>query len=299
VSTTFDLNEYLAARQATVNFWLDRLTPPETTPPPELHRAMRYSLFSGGKRLRPTLTIAAAEMFHSPEAWVLPSACALEMIHTYSLIHDDLPALDNDDLRRGRRTCHKVFGEAIAVLAGDALLTLAFKTLADFPIPDEHVNRKLRVISETATAAGTVDGMIGGQVADILSEGKSVDSETLAYIHRSKTGALITASTRVGAILGGASEEDLIKVTHYGERIGLAFQIADDLLDVTGTADEVGKAVGKDAQAQKATYPQLYGVEASRRKAEELIAEAVAIISSFPNSEPLIAIARLIIERRH
>lgn len=292
------LAEYLNAQRERLHQWLDRLVPSETTPPDIIHRAMRYSLFAGGKRLRPILTIATGEMFDVPESWLLPTACAIEMIHTYSLIHDDLPALDNDDWRRGRPTCHKVFGEAIALLAGDALLTLAFRTLAEIPIPDAHRDRQVRVIAEIAQAAGTTDGMIGGQVLDLLTEGKPFDEMTLRTIHRAKTGALITASVRVGGILGGAGPEPMRALTRYGECLGLAFQIIDDVLDVTGTPEEIGKTPGKDAVARKATYPRLYGIEASRRQAEALIGEALDAIRSLPRSERLVALAQLVLERR-
>ncbi len=294
----FGLAEYVSARQERVHHWLDRLVPSEDTPPEVIHRAMRYSLFAGGKRLRPLLTIATGEMFDVPEEWLLPTACAIEMIHTYSLIHDDLPALDNDDWRRGRPTCHKVFGEAIALLAGDALLTLAFQTLAEIPILPEHRPRQLQVITEIARAAGTREGMIGGQVLDLLAEGKPFDETTLLAIHRRKTGALITASVRVGGVLAGVGEEVMRALTHYGECLGLAFQIIDDVLDVTGTVEEIGKTPGKDAAAQKATYPRLYGPEASRRKAEALIREAQQAIAPLPRSDRLVALAQLVLERR-
>src|SRR5262249_46704120 len=227
--------DYLNRRAVEVNAWLETLVPWETVAPEQLHRAMRYSLMAGGKRLRPTLVLAAGEALGASTDDLMPAACAIEMIHTYSLIHDDLPAMDNDDLRRGRPTCHKVFGEAIAILAGDALLTQAFRVLsAEGPASDAR--RQLRVVREIATAAGTVEALIGGQVADIENEGKTVDASTLEYIHRSKTGALITASVVVGAILAAAPEAAIDRLREYGRRIGLAFQIADDLLDVTSTS---------------------------------------------------------------
>jgi len=293
-----DLADYMSAQRERLHRWLDRLVPSETTPPEVIHRAMRYSLFAGGKRVRPLLAIATGEMFDVPESWLLPTACALEMIHTYSLIHDDLPALDNDDWRRGRPTCHKVFGEAIALLAGDALLTLAFRTLAELPIPNAYRDRHVRVIAEIARAAGTVEGMIGGQVLDLVTEGQPFDEPTLVAIHRMKTGALITASVRVGGILGGAVPEQMRALTRYGECVGLAFQIMDDVLDVTGTPEEIGKTPGKDAAARKATYPRLYGLEASRQKAEALIGEALDALRSLPRSERLADLARLVLERR-
>jgi len=293
-----DLAHYLSAQRERLHHWLDRLLPSETTPPEVIHRAMRYSLFAGGKRLRPILAIATGEMFDVPESWLLPTACALEMIHTSSLIHDDLPALDNDEWRRGRPTCHKVFGEAIALLAGDALLTLAFHTLAEIPIPDPYRDRHVRAIAEIARAAGTVEGMIGGQVLDLMTEGRPFDETTLAAIHRMKTGALIAAAVRVGGILGGAEPEQMQALTRYGECVGLAFQIVDDVLDVTGTAEEIGKTPGKDAVAQKATYPRLFGLDASWQKAEALIGDALDALRSLPRSEWLADLARLVLERR-
>jgi len=292
----FCLEEYLAAKGELITRALDALTPTEATPPEVIHRAMRYSLFAGGKRLRPILTLATGEMFDAACEELLAVASAIEMIHTYSLIHDDLPALDNDDLRRGRPTCHRVFGEAIAILAGDALLTLAFKTLADARLLPS--DRQVRVISEIARAAGTVEGMIGGQVMDVLAEGQPYDEATLTVIHRWKTGALITAAVRVGGIIGGASEEALARLTHYGQCIGLAFQIVDDLLDVTASQTDVGKATGKDTAAAKATYPRLFGIGASQAKAEELIHQAIEAVRDFPLSQPLVEIARFVIARR-
>jgi geranylgeranyl diphosphate synthase type II len=294
-----NIEEYFQIKRAQVDQWLDKLAPPETAMPPEIHRAIRYSLFAGGKRLRPILTIAVGETFGVAEEVLLPPACAIEMIHTYSLIHDDLPAIDNDDLRRGRPTSHKVFGEALAILAGDALFTLAFKTLADFPIEPRFIARKVQLISEIATAASTVDGMVGGQVVDILSEGKPVDAATLDYIHRSKTGALICASTRAGGILGAATEEERQALTRYGERLGLAFQIVDDVLDVTATSEQLGKTAGKDVAARKATYPSLYGLPASWAKAEELVRDAVTAIAPLARPvERLAEIAWFIVRRR-
>ncbi|HZM85204.1 MAG TPA: farnesyl diphosphate synthase, partial [Blastocatellia bacterium] len=226
------ITHYLARRAAEINEWLDRLVPSETTPPERLHKAMRYSLLAGGKRLRPALVLSAGEAFGAETDDLMPAACAIEMIHTYSLIHDDLPAMDNDDLRRGRPTCHKAFGEPIAILAGDALLTQAFRVLAA-DSPKRDAERQIRVIREVASAAGTVDALIGGQMADIESEGRKVDASTLEYIHRSKTGAMITASVVIGGTIGGASNDQIDRLREYGQRIGLAFQIADDILDVT------------------------------------------------------------------
>jgi len=291
------VTQYLARRAGEVNEWLDRLTPSEETPPRRLHRAMRYSLLAGGKRLRPALVLAAGEAFGAETDDLMPAACAIEMIHTYSLIHDDLPAMDNDDLRRGRPTCHKAFGEAVAILAGDALLTQAFRVLAaDAPMRDAE--RQMRVIREVATAAGTVEALIGGQMADIESEGKRVDASTLEYIHRSKTGAMITASVVVGGTLGGASEAQIETLRGYGSRIGLAFQIADDILDVTSTSEQLGKTPGKDEAANKATYPAIHGIAASQARARELVDQAVEMASGLGlKTQALEDIARFIIAR--
>jgi geranylgeranyl diphosphate synthase type II len=291
------ITHYLARRAAEVNEWLDRLVPSETTPPEQLHRAMRYSLLAGGKRLRPALVLAAGEAFGADTDDLMPAACAIEMIHTYSLIHDDLPAMDNDDLRRGRPTCHKAFGEAVAILAGDALLTQAFRVLAA-DAPKRDAERQLRVIREVATAAGTVEALIGGQMADIESEGKKVDASKLEYIHRSKTGAMISASVVVGGTVAGASEDQIEKLRRYGQRIGLAFQIADDILDVTSTSEQLGKTPGKDQAANKATYPSIHGITASQARARELVDEAIEIVSSLGlNTHVLEEIARFIIAR--
>jgi geranylgeranyl diphosphate synthase type II len=297
MSATEAFNDYLARRAAEVNQWLDRLVPSETTPPEQLHRAMRYSLLAGGKRLRPSLTLAAGEALGADTDDLMPAACAIEMIHTYSLIHDDLPAMDNDDLRRGRPTCHKAFGEAVAILAGDALLTQAFRVLsADAPHRDAE--RQVRVIREIATAAGSVDALIGGQIADIEGEGKNVDASTLEYIHRSKTGAMITSSVVVGGIIAGASEEQIDKLRGYGERIGLAFQIADDILDVTSTSEQLGKTPGKDQAANKATYPAIHGIDASTARARQLVDEAVRIAADLNlKTRVLEDLARFIIAR--
>ena len=291
------ITHYLARRAAEVNEWLDRLVPSETTPPEQLHRAMRYSLFAGGKRLRPALVLAAGEAFGADTDDLMPAACAIEMIHTYSLIHDDLPAMDNDDLRRGRPTCHKAFGEAVAILAGDALLTQAFRVLAAYS-QKRDAERQVRVIREVATAAGTVDALIGGQMADIESEGKKVDASALEYIHRSKTGAMISASVVVGGTVAGASEDQIEKLRGYGQRIGLAFQIADDILDVTSTSEQLGKTPGKDQAANKATYPAIFGIAGSQARARELVEQAVEIVSSLgQKTQVLEGIARFIIAR--
>jgi geranylgeranyl diphosphate synthase, type II len=252
---------------------LGRLMRPEDTPPSSIHRAMRYSVFAGGKRIRPVLCIESARLFTDDPTSAVQVGCALEFIHTYSLIHDDLPALDNDDLRRGKPTNHKVFGEAIAILAGDALLTLAFQTLASAPLEPE---RRLKTLAVVAEAAGTVRGMIGGQVADIEAERKRVDGAGLEYIHRSKTAALIRASVVTGALAGGAQEPDVARLHNFGEHIGWAFQVVDDVLDVEESSAALGKTAGKDQAQQKATYPALYGLEKSRAVAADLEAKALA-----------------------
>jgi geranylgeranyl diphosphate synthase, type II len=257
---------------------LERLLPAENERPSLIHQAMRYSVFAGGKRVRPILCMEAFRIFSTDTASVLPVACALEFIHTYSLIHDDLPALDNDDLRRGRPTCHKKFGEAMAILAGDALLTLAFETLAGAPLlPAERV----ALVREIAAAAGTRDGMVGGQVADLEAERKQVTSELLEYIHRSKTAALIRASIVSGAIAGGASDEDRERLRTFGGLIGWAFQVTDDILDVEESSASLGKTAGKDQAQQKATYPALFGLEKSHQFARELATQALAALETF------------------
>ena len=297
MTTGEPVTEYLSRRATEVNAWLECLVPSEDVEPRQLHRAMRYSLLAGGKRLRPALVLASGEAFGAGTDELMTAACAIEMIHTYSLIHDDLPAMDNDDLRRGRPTCHKAFGEAVAILAGDALLTQAFRVLAA-DSPQRDPEKQVRVIREIAIAAGSVEGMIGGQMADLENEGKRVDAGTLEYIHRSKTGALITAPVVVGGIIAGASEAQLDRLRGFGERIGLAFQIADDILDVTSTSEQLGKTPGKDLAARKATYPSVHGIEASERRARELVDEAVDMISSPELSTGVLAeIARFIIAR--
>jgi geranylgeranyl diphosphate synthase type II len=257
---------------------LERLLPPETERPSVIHQAMRYSVFAGGKRVRPILCMEAFSIFSSTQDAVLPVACALEMIHTYSLIHDDLPALDNDDLRRGRSTCHKKFGEAMAILAGDALLTLAFEVLTGAAAPPAD---RVALIREIASAAGTRDGMVGGQVADIEAEGQAVTAEMLEYIHRSKTAALIRASIVSGAIAGGASPDDLERLRVFGGLIGWAFQVTDDILDVEESSEALGKTAGKDQAQQKATYPALVGLEKSHEFARELATRAMGALETF------------------
>jgi geranylgeranyl diphosphate synthase type II len=264
--------------RALIEAALERLLPDETAPPPSIHRAMRYSVFAGGKRIRPILCYEAARIFAADPAPAVPVGCALEFIHTYSLIHDDLPALDNDDLRRGKPTCHKQFGEALAILAGDALLTRAFETLAAAPLDPA---RRVRVIAEVAAAAGTVDGMVGGQVADVEAEGKPPDAAALEYIHRSKTAALIRASVVAGALAGGGEDADVERLRRFGEKIGWAFQVVDDILDVEESSAALGKTAGKDQAQKKATYPALYGLEESRRIAADLAAQALRELDSY------------------
>ena len=263
-----------------------------------LEEAMRYSLLAGGKRIRPVLALATASAVDREPASVMPLAAALELIHTYSLIHDDLPAMDDDDYRRGRLTNHKVFGEALAILAGDALLTLAFRLIADNAARVRDPRIVCEVVAEVAAAAGT-DGMVGGQVVDIESEGKTVAPETLDFIHARKTAALIRVSLRAGARLSGARPEALEAIGRAGGSLGLAFQIVDDILDVEGSLEELGKTAGSDERKQKATYPALHGVEASRRRARVLIDEANAALEPLgPAAAPLRALAEFILERR-
>jgi geranylgeranyl pyrophosphate synthase len=289
--------EYFQQKAARIDQELDRLLPSESERPRVIHEAMRYSVFAGGKRLRPILTIATGGVFGADERAVLPAACALEMIHTYSLIHDDLPSMDNDELRRGLPTCHIKFGEAMAILAGDALLTQAFLTLADFE--SQSPETKARVISEVAHASATTNALIGGQVLDIQFEGKPVTAAQLEEIHRAKTGALIRCAVRIGAIIGGATDDELNAISEYGEKAGLAFQVADDLLDETATSEELGKTAGKDAASQKATYTALYGIDGARQMANRLFREAVsAARGSHRDTSILEAIARFIIERK-
>jgi geranylgeranyl diphosphate synthase type II len=291
----FDFPAYLAARRELVDRALDRLLPPEDSPPASVHRAMRYSVLAGGKRLRPILVIAGAEAVGGQAEAVMPTACALELIHTYSLIHDDLPAMDDDDYRRGRLTNHKVFGEAIAILAGDALLTLALEFIARGP---GHPGVICEVVAAVAAAAGT-RGMVGGQVVDIESEGKAVTAETLEFIHRHKTAALIRVSLCAGAMLAGGTSAQVKAIKAAGEDLGLAFQIVDDILDVEGSLAELGKTAGSDERKKKVTYPALYGLETSRVKARALIDHAKDALRPLGSgAEPLRALADFIIERR-
>jgi geranylgeranyl diphosphate synthase type II len=251
---------------------LERLMPSAETMPPTIHQAMRYSVFAGGKRIRPMLCMEASRIFSAEIGAAIEVGCALEFIHTYSLIHDDLPALDNDDLRRGKPTCHKQFNEATAILAGDALLTLAFETLSRIPT---NAERCVHVIREISSAAGTRDGMVGGQVADIEAERKPVTAEMLSYIHKSKTAALIRGSVVAGAICGGGVHDDVERMRDFGDNIGWAFQVVDDILDVEESSAALGKTAGKDQAQQKATYPALFGLDKSREFAKELAAKAL------------------------
>jgi geranylgeranyl diphosphate synthase type II len=270
--------EFLESDRAVIEAALEKILPPDGTPPVTIHRAMRYSVFAGGKRIRPILCYETARMFGKNPEGAVRVSCALELIHTYSLIHDDLPALDNDDLRRGKPTNHKVFGDAMAILAGDALLTLAFETLANAPIDPA---RRVRVIAEIASASGTIHGMVGGQVADVEASGKPVDGATLEYIHRAKTAALIRGAIVAGALAGGATDEDVERLRIFGENIGWAFQVVDDILDVSESSAALGKTAGKDQTQQKATYPALYGMDKSRAIALELEGAALKQLESY------------------
>jgi geranylgeranyl diphosphate synthase, type II len=293
-----DVKKYFERRRRQVDEALERWLVDENEFPPQVHRAMRYSLFAGGKRLRPILSLAAAEAVGGRATESLPIACALELIHTYSLIHDDLPSMDNDDLRRGMPTSHKVFGEAVAILAGDALLTEAFQLLTRPDLMKKiPQGRRLKAIHVIALGAGS-RGMVGGQVMDIAAEGKEMKPEVLEYIHSHKTGALIAASIVAGGLVGGGSSREIQALEKYGRKLGLAFQIIDDLLDVQGDESELGKAVRKDQGKGKATYPALFGVENSRKQAERCIEGAIAHLRSFNGSaNPLRSIAKYILQR--
>ena len=287
--------EYIQDRQQRIDEALDRWVPSESVPPASIHKAMRYSLFAGGKRIRPVLCLAAAEAVADTRPGAEQVACTLEMIHTYSLIHDDLPAMDNDDLRRGRPTCHKVFGDAMAILAGDALCTLAFEVLS---LAECDAAKKVQLVLELAQASGTVGGMIAGQVHDIEGEGKAPDSTLLETIHHAKTGALLRASLRMGAIFAGAAEDHLTALSCYGEHVGLAFQIVDDLLDVEQPSDKLGKTAGKDAQQQKITFPAVYGIERSREMAADQLRRAHLALRPFDQrAERLRELANFIVSR--
>ena len=293
---SLDFDAYMKERLAAVDAALDVFLPPETRRPETLHKAMRYSVFAGGKRLRPILVMAGAEAVGGSAEQVMPTACAMELIHTYSLVHDDLPAMDNDDFRRGVPTNHKVFGEATAILAGDALLTLAFRLVAD-NVRQTNPSA-LEVVVDIADAAGH-DGMVAGQVADLEAEGRQVGAETVDYIHAHKTGALIRTSLRVGARLCGATAEQVHTLSVAGADLGLAFQIVDDILDVVASSEELGKTAGKDQIQQKATYPAIHGLEASRARARALIDEADAALAALgPRAQPIRALGRFILERK-
>ncbi len=294
-----DIKAYLQQRKKMIDDALKRYMPPSDVHPPTIHDAMTYSLFAGGKRLRPILTIASSETVGGGTDSILPFACAIELIHTYSLIHDDLPAMDDDDYRRGVLTNHKVYGEAAAILAGDALLTEAFRLMTDANVisalPPVAV---LDVINNVAAAAGS-SGMVGGQIVDLESEEKAVDLSCVEYIHTRKTGALIIASVTTGAKLGGGTEEEVRSLSAYGEAIGLAFQIVDDILNVEGEEKLLGKSVGSDADRGKATYPGVLGLDSSKKRAQELIGKAVDVLDRFDEqADPLRMIARYIGDRK-
>jgi geranylgeranyl diphosphate synthase, type II len=301
------LKQVLELGRAAADAALERLLPPANQHPQSIHQAMRHSVFAGGKRLRPILCMEAGRMVNAraaagSQAAPLPAGienlgAALEMLHTYSLVHDDLPALDNDDLRRGRPTCHKAFGEATAILTGDALQTQAYEVLAELQCPPEA---RVAIIREIAHATGTIDGMIGGQVVDLEAEHKKPDLAMLEYIHRSKTAALITASVVAGGIYAGASSKEIEALRVYGRSIGLAFQIVDDVLDVTQTSEQLGKTAGKDTAAEKVTYPALFGVDESLRKADALVDEACRQLEPFAaGGNTLRELARFLIERKN
>jgi geranylgeranyl diphosphate synthase type II len=294
-----EVKDLLQSGQELTDAVLERLLYPETQVPVSIHKAMRHSTFAGGKRLRPVLVMEAARMIHGggslPEG-IEELGAAIEMLHTYSLIHDDLPALDNDDLRRGRPTCHKVFGEALAILAGDALQTQAYEVLARLECPAEA---RVQIIEEIARGTGTLDGMIGGQVVDLEAEQTTPTVEMLEYIHRAKTAALITASLVSGGLYAGAKDGEVEKLRAFGQSIGLAFQIVDDVLDVTQTSEQLGKTAGKDTAAQKVTYPALFGIEESERKADSLVSAAFSELKSFgERAERLKELARYLVERK-
>jgi geranylgeranyl diphosphate synthase type II len=295
-----DISQYLEQKRQDVDRFLDQVIPTEKREPTTLHEAMRYSLFAGGKRVRPILALAAAEAVGSPPRSVLGIACSLELIHTYSLIHDDLPAMDNDDYRRGKLTNHKVYGEAIAILAGDALLTLAFELCSRTDLMDSlEPQRQVQIIYELAVGSGHL-GMVGGQVLDIQAENKDINLAALQTIHAHKTGMLIRAAVRMGAIASSASAEQLQHLTGFAEDIGLAFQIADDVLNVTGTRQQLGKNAMTDAQRGKKTYPTFYGVDGARTLADECIERAIGRLDGFDaKADPLRELARYIIARKN
>jgi geranylgeranyl diphosphate synthase type II len=290
------LSEFFEEDRLAVDAQLEKLFPADSVQPPSIQTAMRYSVFAGGKRIRPILCLESARIFHEQVAPALYPGCAIEFIHTYSLIHDDLPALDNDDLRRGKPTSHKKFGEATAILAGDALLTLAFETIAAAPVSAEL---RVAMVTEIASAAGTVKGMVGGQVADLEAEGKPISPDMLEYIHRSKTAALIRASITSGAICAGAPADDVARLRRFGETIGWAFQVTDDILDVEESSAALGKTAGKDIAQQKATYPAVYGLDRSHQIAKELADKGIAELDAYgKRADRLRAIAEFLVLRR-
>jgi geranylgeranyl diphosphate synthase, type II len=297
IAGSMELKRYIVARQKEVDRALDRFLPKASTPPATIHQAMRYSLFAGGKRLRPILCLAAAEACGGKISAALPLACAVECIHTYSLVHDDLPSMDNDDLRRGRATCHKVFGDGIAILAGDALLTIAFEIAAQAKSAKRYDLRA--IFREIATAAGS-QKLIAGQVADLEAEGRRINRAQLRYIHENKTAALLTASVRLGAMAANAGAKQLAAITAFGRTLGLAFQVIDDILDVTQTSEKLGKSAGKDVAAKKATYPAVIGLEKSRAEAKRLTSRADAALASFGRSaDRLSEIAKHLLAREY
>jgi len=290
------LPEFFEEDRLAVDAALEEFLPQVSARPASIHQAMRYSVFAGGKRIRPILCIETARVFTPDIAVALHPACAIEMIHTYSLIHDDLPALDNDDLRRGKPTCHKKFGEAAAILAGDALLTLAFETISATPIA---AAQSVAIVKEVASAAGTIDGMVGGQVADIEAERQKTQPEMLEYIHRSKTAALIRASVTAGALCAGAPADDVARLRRFGETIGWAFQVTDDILDVEESSAALGKTAGKDIAQQKATYPAIHGLQRSHDIAHDLATKAIAELAPYGDAvSRLRAIAEYLVLRR-
>src|SRR5579884_176822 len=295
-----EVKDLLQAGQELTDAALERLLPPETQVPVSIHKAMRHSTFAGGKRLRPVLVMEAARMVRGrgdlPEG-IEELGAAIEMLHTYSLIHDDLPALDNDDLRRGKPTCHVVFGEAIAILAGDALQTRAYEVLANLRCPASAIVEIIRLIAQ---ATGTVEGMIGGQVLDLEGEGTKPTAESVDAIHRAKTGALIRVSVVTGGVYAGATSDDMKRLTEFGRRAGLAFQIIDDILDVTQDSAQLGKTAGKDLTSDKATWPAVFGIESSRQQANELIQQAFAELAPYGSAAGgLKSVARYLVERTH
>jgi geranylgeranyl pyrophosphate synthase len=292
-----DFQQFVSQARLLVEAALDRILPGESAPPSKVHSAIRWSVFAGGKRFRPVLLLAVGETFGAAPELLVKTAGALEMIHTYSLIHDDLPSMDNDDLRRGRATCHVRFGDAIAILAGDALQALAFQTISE----DENLSAEKRVnlIRELAGASGTPAGMVAGQAYDLEAESRAVTADELEQIHRLKTGALIIAAARCGAVIADASEAELAALTDYAAQLGLLFQITDDLLDITATAETMGKTPGKDLRSEKATYPALYGVEATRKHLAHAHATACASLDNLQRpTELLRAVADFIMERQ-